>query len=61
MEDTEDCPLSETEFVAERCDIWRTAYATMRSVGIETPEPDDVLQLAEFIAGDNLRPNADVD
>jgi len=54
-------PPSETQFVADRCDIWRTAYATMKSVGIEDPEPADVMELAEFLAGDHLRPDDDAD
>lgn len=55
VKDDADCPLSETQFVAERCDIWRMAYNMMKDCGIEDPEAPDVLEVAQFIAGDNLR------
>lgn len=61
VKDDADCPLSETQFVAERCDIWRMAYNMMRDCGVEHPEPADVLDVAMFIAGDNLRLNEDAD
>lgn len=42
------------DFVADRADIWRCAYNTMKDVGIKEPEPADVMELAEFLSGDNL-------
>ncbi|MEE1835780.1 hypothetical protein [Streptomyces sp. SP17KL33] len=43
----------DTEYVADRSDIWRAAKGLLTTTG-ETPEHDDILSLARFLAGDGL-------
>lgn len=39
-------------FTADMADVYRIAVALMRESGIPTPDPDDILRLAKFLAGD---------
>lgn len=48
------CTHSETHYVAQRCEIWRSAFNMLKNLGVSEPEPRDVSEVARFIAGDDV-------
>jgi hypothetical protein len=40
------------KFVAGRADIWHTARAMLEKSGVLVPEPEHIVDLARFLAGD---------
>ncbi|MGW0920416.1 hypothetical protein ACWD3J_15530 [Streptomyces sp. NPDC002755] len=51
--DTEDEERAEQDrFVAGRADIWRSARAMLFNAGELSPQPEQVVDLARFLAGD---------
>lgn len=46
-------PQTDSEYVADRADIWRAARALLDSYEWEEkPDPYDVIGVAQFLAGD---------
>ncbi|MFI8237630.1 hypothetical protein ACIF83_10320 [Streptomyces sp. NPDC085866] len=49
---TADDRAEQDRFVAGRIDIWKTARTLLMNDGAISPEPEDIVQLASFLAGD---------
>jgi hypothetical protein len=45
---------TDTEYVADRADVWHAARGLLVSGGYIPPDPEDVISLARFLAGDGL-------
>ncbi|MFJ9671108.1 hypothetical protein ACIRP5_10020 [Streptomyces sp. NPDC101221] len=55
-EPAEDKPMTDAEYHAARADAWHAARALLINSGFGfDASPEDVLELAAFLAGDNLR------
>jgi hypothetical protein len=49
---SDDDRAEQDRYVAGRADIWNTARSMLRNSGELNTEPEDVLDLARFLAGD---------